>query len=286
MHFYFDYVDDRYPWQSLEGDNLRVHWYAGDMAFGQSALDAARAGLQSIAALLPVSTDNPVDVYIYASAADVQDALGQGGYTWAAGHASPDLGTVLVSITPGEAQSIEMERQIPHELAHVMLYRVLGESYNNLPNWLVEGLATMSEQYPNSDYTQVLTVAVENDALLDISSLCGPFPVDASGAILAYAESASFTRYLHDTYGASGLQSLMNTYADGVACDQGAQRALGLPLEQLDRHWRQAALGEDIGDVALQNLLPYAIVLLLVLIIPAWRLGLDLQKKEQQENVH
>lgn len=280
-HFYFDYNDDRYPWQSLESDGVRVHWYAGDVPFGQAALDAASAGLQTIESLLAIAPVGPVDVYLYASAADVQDTLSLGGYTWVAGHASPDLSVVLVSIAPGETQSIEMDRQIPHELAHVMLYQKLGPAYGSLPNWLAEGIASLTEQYPNSNYTQVLSVATQNDALLDIATLCGPFPADASGAILAYAESASFTRYLHDTYGTSSLQALINAYADGLTCEQGPQRAIGLPLDQIDIHWRQASLGEDVTGVAFQNLLPYVVVLILILIIPVWRLGLSLQKKEQ-----
>lgn len=284
QHFYFDYLDNRYPWETLEANGLRVHWYAGDVSFGQQALDAAAAGLQTLGTLLPAASSAPLDIYIYASVTDVQDTLGLGGYAWVGGHASPDLGVVLVSIAPGETQSIEMERQIPHELAHVMLYRSMGASYSNLPNWLSEGIASLAEQYPNADYTQVLTIAIQNDTLLDIPNLCGPFPADQSGAILAYAESDSFVRYLRDTYGTSGLQTLVNAYADGVTCEQGTQRALGLPLAQLDLRWRQASLGEDVASVAFQNLLPYIVILVIILIIPAWRLGLDLQKKEQDAN--
>lgn len=281
--YYIEYTDDRYPWQTLEGETVRVHWYAGDMTFGQASLDTARAGMQAVESLLSTTATSPVDIYLYASVADVQDALGLGGYSWVAGHASPDLGVVLVSIAPGETQAIEMERQIPHELAHVMLYRKLGQAYANLPTWLSEGIASLAEQYPNADYTQVLTVSAENDALIDIASLCGPFPADASGAILAYAESASFTRYLYDTYGTSGLQNMVSAYADGLTCEQGTQRAIGLPLTQLDLHWRQASLGENVSSVAFQNLLPYMAILLLILIIPAWRLGLNLQKAEGQQ---
>ena len=84
-----------------------------------------------------------------------------GGSTWVAGHANPDLGVVLVSIAPGENQSMEMERQIPHELAHVLLYRLTGPAYANLPNWLTEGIASQVEGYPNADYTQVLTASAQ-----------------------------------------------------------------------------------------------------------------------------
>ena len=32
------YSDDRIDWQTLEGDVVRVHWYEGDEAFGERAL--------------------------------------------------------------------------------------------------------------------------------------------------------------------------------------------------------------------------------------------------------
>jgi hypothetical protein len=278
-HYYFKYDDNRFPWQTLEAYNLRVHWYAGDAAFGQNALDAAYLGLQTIQNLLPVSLDQPVDIFIYSAAADVQDTLGLGGYTWVAGHASPELNVVLVSVAPGEGQVAELQRQIPHELAHVLLYRMTGPSFANLPSWLNEGIASQAELAASSDYAQILSGASESKALKPIQDLCGLFPADASGAILAYAESASFTGFLHDTYGTSGLQQLVQAYAGGMACDQGTISALGVPLGQLDMQWRQAALGMDLGSTAIENLLPYFVVLALVLIVPAWRMGLALQKK-------
>ena len=277
-HYYFQYDDNRFPWQDTEGFGLRIHWYAGDVSFGQAALDAAHAGYQAIQAILPVVPGEPVDVYIYASAVDVQNMLSLGGYSWVGGHASPDLDVVLVSIAPGETQSIEMERQIPHELAHVILYRRTGPAYANLPGWLAEGIASQVEQYPNADYAQVLSVSTKNGTLLPIASLCGLFPVDASGAILAYAESDSFVRYLRERFGTSSLQSLIKSYTDGLTCDQGAVQSLGLPLAKLEEQWRAAVLGEKVSGLAFQNLLPYLILLGLVLLIPVFLFGLNLRK--------
>ncbi len=278
-HYYFQYDDNRYPWQTLEDDRLRVHWYAGDVTFGQAAFDAAHVGLASVETLIPAAAGEPIDIFVYASATDVQDTLGLGGYGWVAGHASPDLGVVLVSVAPGESQGIEMARQVPHELAHVLLYRMTGAAYDRLPAWLTEGVAMQVEQYPGIDYGQVLANATQNKALLPISGLCGPFPADASGAMLAYAESGSFTRYLHDTYGTSGLQALIQAYADGLSCEQGASHALGISLSRLDLDWQQAVLGANIGGVAFQNLLPYLALLAVMLIIPAWQLGLNMHKR-------
>ena len=283
-HYFFQYDDNRYPWQILEGPTLRLHWYAGDVSFGQAALDAATGRLSGHPEPDPGSAGDPIDIYVYASSTDVQDTLNLGGSTWVAGHANPDLGVVLVSIAPGENQSMEMQRQIPHELAHVLLYRLTGSAYANLPNWLTEGIASQVEGYPNADYTQVLTISTQNKTLLPITDLCGPFPADASGAILAYAESNSFISYVDKTYGTAGLHALIQAYSNGLSCDQGVQHALRLPLSQLDLHWRQSALGQKVSGVAFQNLLPYLIFLVLMLIIPAWRLGLKQKKKEGHDN--
>jgi hypothetical protein len=272
QHFYVDYVDNRFPWQTLEDASVRLHWYEGDTAFGQAALNVARLGLQQISNLIPIVQGGPIDIYVYEAPIDLQEALSLGGQPWLAGHASPDLGVVLVSIAPGAEQAIAMQRQIPHELAHVLLYRYTGAAYNQLPAWLREGIASLAELYPNADYVQALSVATQNQSLLPISDLCGLFPPDASGALLAYAESHSFTRYLHDTFGTSGLLALIQAYKDGLNCEQGAQRAFGSPLLQLDERWRAEALGEKMGNLALRNLLPYLVVLLLILALPAWGL--------------
>ena len=66
-----------------------------------------------------------------------------------AGHAAPDLGVVLISIPAGPDEGLEMQRQIPHELMHLAQYEVIGENFTNQPYWLIEGMASEAELYPN-----------------------------------------------------------------------------------------------------------------------------------------
>jgi hypothetical protein len=260
--FYFRYDDNRFPWRTVSDGPLNVHWYAGDDAFGQAALDAAKKGLAGTGPVVAAAPDIPFDIYVYAASEDLRGALTLGGQEWTAGHADPALGVVMVSVAPGEAQSLELERQIPHELAHVMLYRGLGAAgYERLPAWLNEGIATMAELSPNPDYAGALRAASQNNSLIPFADLCTAFPPDSGRAFLAYAQSESFVRYLRETSGDTGLVALAKAYADGLDCDLGATRALGAPLSRLEARWRESALGQNVAGVATRNLLPYVILL-------------------------
>jgi hypothetical protein len=262
------YLDDRFTWQQQEDGMLRVHWYEGDAAFGDALMDVTRRSFSAVNTLIPAPLDSPLNVYVYASTADLQSALFLGGENWQGGHANPKLGVVMVAVTPGAEQSIDMETLIPHELAHVMLYRSVGDGYSSLPVWLNEGIASLAELYPNPDYEQALTIASKNNSLLPIANLCDTFPLDASRAFLAYAESQSFVRFLRDSYGTPALFSLTSAYGDGLSCDQGVVRALGTSLVSLDTRWRESVLGQNVVGVFLRNMLPYLGLFVFMLLIP------------------
>jgi hypothetical protein len=228
---------------------------------------------------MPVDLAQPVDIFIYANPDDLRGTLVLGGEDWVAGHADPALGVVMVMVEPDSAQSISMEQRIPHELMHVMMYRSVGAGYNYLPAWLREGTATLAETYPNADYERVLAEAGANNDLISLTDLCSSFPSDAGQAFLAYAESRSFIKYLHDTYGSSGLLSLATSYADGVDCERGTERAFGVSLSTLEQKWRSSVLGGNRFLSVLQNISPYLVLLCLVLIIPFIGIISTLRKK-------
>lgn len=266
----FQYKDDRFPWRNITQANVTLHWYAGDDAFGTAALDTAGAGLLAMNEIVPISLTDPIDIYIYSNITDLQNTLLLGGEEWAGGHANPELGVALVAIAPGAGQSIEMETNIPHEIAHIMLYRSLGEKYAGQPTWLIEGIASMVELYPNPDYAHALDIASGNDSLIAMDDLCASFPTDAGSAFLAYAQSQSFVTYIRNSFGTSGLARLTNSYSEGFTCELGATNALGTPLSQLDTHWRESVLGQNITGVAMRNLAPFVILMALVLVVPIW----------------
>jgi len=59
------YDDDRFDWDILEGDYVRVHWYEGNEAFGRRVLELGEKTVRETAELLGVSTGEPFDFFIY-----------------------------------------------------------------------------------------------------------------------------------------------------------------------------------------------------------------------------
>jgi hypothetical protein len=272
--YQFDYIDNRFEWQTRSADPFTVHWYEGDTHFAQSIVDIAKAGLERVNSLVTLPEAEKIDIYAYSSASDMQVALDLSEQKWVAGHADPDLGVMVVWLPTGPDQRLIMEQRIPHELMHIRLYQDVGPAYDNLPTWLNEGLASVAELYPNPDYLVLLQSASQKKTLLAIASLCHGFPRDASSTLLAYAQSTSFTRYLQQQYGTSSLDRLVEAYADGLTCERGVQSVFGRSSAQLEQEWRTATFGENAVANAFSNLLPWLVLAGLALATP---LGLMLR---------
>ncbi len=280
-YYHFFYEDNRFKWQTLDQKPFRVHWYEGDISKAQNILDVARNGLERVQQLLSfVTPSSQIEIYVYANSKDMQETLASSSQEWVAGHADPDLGVMVVTLPTSPDGRLLMEQRIPHELMHLMLYQMVGPAYTNLPAWFNEGLASAAELYPNPDYQILLNNAYEKGTLLSLTSLCNAFPRDASSALLAYSESASFVRYLYHTYGTSGLNDMVTTYANGLDCERGATSSTGKSLEQLERQWRQEVFSENASMTGLMNLFPWFVISLAVLLGPLVLIFFSFRRKE------
>jgi hypothetical protein len=185
----------------------------------------------------------------------------------------------LVSITPGALQLLDIERQIPHEITHVRLNQYLENGYHDIPVWLNEGIATLAESFPNSDYKIIITAGYENHALFSFASLCESFPPNASDINMAYAQSDSFVRYIYQEYGANGLQSLLDAYKEGYSCENGPSESLGISLTQLERQWYFETFGEA-QPTSLNGIIAWSILFLVVFITPITSILLSARQKK------
>jgi hypothetical protein len=239
--FYFDYQDTRFTWQTDESQNVVISWYEGDVKFGEKASATSEQSLLRLETLLPVvPLDTPFEIYIYEDQQTMLSALGTDIPSHIDGYSTPELGMAFVSISPGADAVMEMERQIPHEITHLMLYQINPHGYEKLPIWLVEGLASQNELYPSSDYASALQEAWEDDSLISLATLCSRFPQNPHETQLAYAQSSAFVGYLHDRFGRSGITDLMNQYYDEKGCSEALEAAFGASLSDLESEWQSA----------------------------------------------
>jgi len=265
----FLYSDNRFDWDMIESAPLRVHWHTGDIAFAQEILNTAQAGVQRAQQILPQVLVPPVvDIYVYLNGEELQETLVASNQKWIAGHADPDLSVILVTLPPGPEQRLEMERQIPHELMHVMMYYTDAHAYANLPVWFNEGLASLVELYPNPDYQALLQNAFQTNSLMPLEILCKVFPTDPHRALLAYAESASFMNFLFEKYDSAGFERLMALYAQGQSCEQAIAAGFSATLTSLENQWQRENFGRYSSQRAVEEMLPWLVLIFFVLAGP------------------
>jgi hypothetical protein len=265
--FSFPYLDNRYQWQKLDNGKFVVYWYDEEVTFAQKIIDAAEAGRESVLELLQRPKNNQkINIYVYSSTSALQSTLATTGATWVGGHADPSFGSVVVALPPGVDRALEIQRQIPHEITHIMLYRFMDTGYQYLPYWLNEGIASQMEVFPNPEYDAVLENAHAENRLIPLSQICYSFPTDPELVVLAYAESSSLLSYIMREHGLTGVRALISAYNQGVSCDRGAEIALGKKLSDLERAWKQDSFGGDFRDLLETWLIPSLLVMGLVVI--------------------
>lgn len=243
--FWFDYIDNRYEWKQLSSKLFNVYWTEEDSAFGQQVMDIATAGLERATSILPVAPDLPISIFVYPDITSLQAALSAASQTFVAGHASPEIGVVLISDGKDQTSMIELERQIPHELMHVLQYQVLGSAYTDSPAWLLEGMATLVQSYPNADNDRILNSAIETNSLIPLGDLCESLPIEADTHILGYAQSAAVVEYLKDTFGSQVFLSMFDSVSKGLSCEQVIVNHTELTSEQLLSAWLMSAYPES-----------------------------------------
>jgi hypothetical protein len=124
-----------------------------------------------------------------------------------------------------------------HELTHV-LTKIAGEGpYGDLPAWLDEGMATISEEDWQSRRGAVLDWAIENDRVLPLRGMEAtsnrPDQVD-----LFYGQSAAIVTWLIEEYGPEKMAELFSTFKAGSNVENALVAVYGVGRDAIDDAWR------------------------------------------------
>jgi len=243
------YEDDRFKWRTKAGTTVRLHWYQGDDAFAQQALQMGEKGIATAAGFLGFKETAPVDFYVYADQTPFYDALGPATRDNVGGRAIPETRTLFALIAPGELSYAATV--VPHELTHVVFGDITRNPYHSPANWLNEGIAVYVSQGFDSSDKQLVEQAAADGSLMPLSAISGMFPTTQERFFLAYAESVSAVDYFVRTYGHDDLIKLVKAFGTGASDDEAFKTAIGLGIDGFDKAWMKSN-----GVTALQSFGP------------------------------
>ena len=127
-----------------------------------------------------------------------------------------------------------------HELAHGMIDMGIAQS---VPLWLHEGLAILvSDELDYLDEAELSTLAVLG-RLIPLPDLFDRFPRGHGARTVAYAQAASYVRFLLREGDMAGLQKLLEVLAQDVPVGEAFQSTFGQSLAALERRWQQELAG-------------------------------------------
>jgi hypothetical protein len=231
------YADDRFTWKTLAGSIVRVHWYAGDQAFGRRALDIGEQAVERATALLGVTESQPIDFFIYADRDAFYSVIGAGLQENVGGLALSPIRTLLANIGPSSVADPWVGIVVPHELTHIVFATATGNPYHEPLHWLNEGLADYLAAGYDASARSNVRAAVGRGTLMPLRALVGQFPSPPDLFSLAYDEAVSAIDYLVRTYGQDALVRLVRSYADGVSDDEAFSAALGVDTAGFEAGW-------------------------------------------------
>lgn len=273
------YEDTSVPWQwaVVSQNNVVVHTDGTDLAFSNTVLDVATDALKEASRAVGVAVEDEIHVYVYPELAQLASSLRlheRQVQDWVAAYALPDQRIALVSAAPGPEQFVNLQRDLPHEITHLVVAVAAGENADSVPGWFNEGLALMSAPEPDATLYDVLQTATREgtQSLHPLETLCAPnfSSLPPRQAALAYAQSESVMRYVSDRYGTSQVRGLMAAYADGLSCEGGVELVLGITLTELEKQWHNN-LGRSVAQSSNEE-----VPLLTWLIVWAISIGLAL----------
>jgi hypothetical protein len=231
------WIDDIHDWQTISSGDLRLHWYGNDKSFAQTMLDAGLEGLRRNKEQAGLTTDAPVDLYVYPNYDDMKDAILYEP-SWTGGMAFPEYNIFIMGIS--ESDSTWDQNTVIHELTHILIGHFTFSCIGSVPTWLNEGLAMFSEGKLDADMQAQLDQAIHDDTVLSVRSLNGGFSELSDKANLSYSQSQSIVSFLVQTYGQEKLTQLLAALRDAKPIDDALLEVYGFDTDGLEDAWRQS----------------------------------------------
>lgn len=233
----FQFNDERFAWRTLSEGQVSIHWYEGDGDFADEIMSAVQASLKRLEEDTGAHLLEPIDIFVYGSAADLRSAL-VFPQEWTGGVAFTRYSRIAIGIPPGSLRW--GRRAITHELTHLVVHQMTLNPYSGLPTWLEEGLAMRSEGPLDLEFSASLESAIREGRLFSARSLSSPFSTSAQKSVLSYAESFSLVDFLVVNFGSEKMLELLQAFREGNTYDGALTEVYGFDTAGLDTRWRES----------------------------------------------
>jgi len=155
--------------------------------------------------------------------------------------AVPRKNLIVIDYSKMKTHPFSLEITLRHELCHLLLHHYIREE--NLPRWLDEGISQwvsggMAEIIMDTKRSP-LKDAVLSGRFIPVSALTKGFPKEEKSLLLAYEESKSIVEYMGRKYGSNGVLEVLNNLRDGDGVDAAVQKALKIPIQELETRWHK-----------------------------------------------
>jgi hypothetical protein len=157
---------------------------------------------------------------------------------YAAGVAYPEIGLVLLTLTPVHPSSEhDLAQVFRHELAHIALFDAVSGAH--VPRWFNEGFAVLASGETSFVRLRTLWTATVADTLLPLSELDAGFPAEETDAEIAYAEAVDVVRFLVRQRERFRFRTLVERLRAGQDFTLALKEAYSIDIVELEQEWRE-----------------------------------------------
>ena len=254
------YIDHELPWRTQSEGLVDMWWYAGGDDLATDAVDGIRRGLTALDEDFGLELQRRTRLVFYADGDRMRADMGRGTRPWVGGVAAARFNLIVLYASEYDWGRSTLAATIAHELTHIAIEHTIGEPPRNLPTWLHEGVATVVESAvaERFSYQDIVDAAFEADRLISLRGLSGSFPVQSTGALLAYAQSNSFVKFIIDRWGESAITEILDAYRQGASQDSALRQAVGVGLNALEAQWLATLDQSDAEPTASAGILSTA----------------------------
>jgi len=243
------YEDTLVPWdwQAVTQADVTVLTDGRSEPVAAAALDIATQTLTQVERMLGTRYEGQMRIYVYPDLTAMANTLRMHGLQiqdWVAAYAIPTQQTAIVTASEGPTLADTLQRDVPHEVSHLVLAQVAGNAADSVPGWFNEGMALNATGGFDPTLQSVLVEAKADHQIIPLSDLCAPSFVSLppQSAELAYAQSASVFQFVSERYGTAKIRELLQAFRNGASCDSAVQQSLGISLAQLESQWHNGTV--------------------------------------------